>query len=439
MRKALQYLPIVGAILLCELITHTGLGSPNPGVLVLLAITASAFLGGGIAAFVSAIVGLAYACLVSSEPGHVLTYSHENLRRLAIDAAVFPLNAFLGSALIRRARSEARSQDSSQAPIVGIFTATDDDRIGEANDAFLSMVHYSRSDLAGRRLPLTRLTSPEFKTIEAAKRRELATSGVCRPWRTEFISREGRRVPVLISLSVDNDRPKNYVCYCVDLSDMASVEGQLSSLAGRLLHIQDEERRIISRQLHDTTAQNLAALSMNLSILGTLVDRTARVEELLAECSELTKECLTDVRALSYTLHPPLLDELGLEAALRAYLDGFARRTGIDVHLAIPNRLPRLESEIESGLFRIVQERLTFLYRNAGTVCCRISVIDTPVETELSIHDNTTFSAERSPDPDSESEISLLALRERAKQIQCGLEVLSVEDGTLIRARIARN
>jgi signal transduction histidine kinase len=156
---------------------------------------------------------------------------------------------------------------------------------------------------------------------------------------------------------------------------------ELRALATRLLHTQDDERRRIARMLHETTAQNLAALKMLLSRLtrtGTRLGHEDR--ETLAQSIALAEESMTEIRTVSYLLHPPFLDEAGLLTALRWYAGGFAERGGIAVELDLPESMERLPLDIETVLFRVVQESLTNIHRHAESATADIRL---RVDTEM--------------------------------------------------------
>jgi len=143
---------------------------------------------------------------------------------------------------------------------------------------------------------------------------------------------------------------------------------ELRALANRLMHAQDDERRRIATMLHETTAQDLAALKMNLTRLNRAADRLTDDErEALTEGSSLVDQSINEVRTVSYLLHPPFLDEAGLVLALRWYAGGFAARSGIRVDLDLPEKFERLPLQTETVLFRIVQEALTNIHRHSGS------------------------------------------------------------------------
>jgi len=148
---------------------------------------------------------------------------------------------------------------------------------------------------------------------------------------------------------------------------------ELRTLANRLMHAQDDERRRIATMLHETTAQDLAALKMLLARLNRTAVRLSDDErDALTESISLAEQSMTEIRTVSYLLHPPFLDETGLLSALRWYAAGFAERSGITVDLDLPESFERLPLDTETALFRIVQESLINIHRHAGSETARI-------------------------------------------------------------------
>ena len=164
------------------------------------------------------------------------------------------------------------------------------------------------------------------------------------------------------------------------IRDRAEIEytlrqqrNELRTLANRLMHAQDDERRRIATMLHETTAQDLAALKMLLARLNRTADHLSDSERnALTESISLAEQSMTEIRTVSYLLHPPFLDEAGLLSALRWYAGGFAKRSGIKVDLDLPDRFERLPLDTETVLFRIVQESLTNIHRHAGSKTAHI-------------------------------------------------------------------
>jgi len=160
-----------------------------------------------------------------------------------------------------------------------------------------------------------------------------------------------------------------------DIEDRKQAEQELRRLTGQLLRLQDEERRSIARDLHDSTGQDLVALTSCLSQLRVSIPPSSRkLRKLASQCRALANQCIREVRTLSYLLHPPMLDEAGLEDAIRHYAEGFTKRTGIAVELEISRRFGRMMSHIELTLFRIVQESLTNIHRHSGSPRAKIRI-----------------------------------------------------------------
>lgn len=222
----------------------------------------------------------------------------------------------------------------------------------------------------------------------------------------------------------------------VDASARGKSERTVAQLSGRLLEMQDEERRRIARDLHDTTGQNLGALSINLSMILTTCTLDVHARETLEECIALTDSSIREIRTLSYLLHPPLLDELGLVSALRAYSEGYAERTGLEIGLDLPDGMPRLPQAIEIALFRIVQEGLTNIHRHSGssTAILRLKYQRKKVELEVSDHGRGLPPGTLEGEMTSASRIGvgIAGMRERARQLGGRLTIGSSEAGTTL-------
>lgn len=217
---------------------------------------------------------------------------------------------------------------------------------------------------------------------------------------------------------------------------------EMHTLTGRLMRAQDEERRRIAQMLHETTAQELAALKMHLARLtrsGADLSEDDRVA--LVESIELAEQSMTDIRTLSYLLHPPLLDEAGLLSALRWYSAGFAERSGISVQLDLPATLERLPLDVETALFRIVQEALLNIHHHAASPNAVIRLrVDGP-ELTLDIEDRGRGMAPeliaQLTTKGNAVGVGIAGMRERLQQFGGTLDIQSNDRGTVVRARIS--
>jgi signal transduction histidine kinase len=216
---------------------------------------------------------------------------------------------------------------------------------------------------------------------------------------------------------------------------------QLRALANRLMHAQDEERRRIARMLHETTAQDLAGLKMLLARLNRTADYLGDGERrALTESMSLAEQSMTQIRTLSYLLHPPFLDEMGLLPALRWYATGFAERSGIKLDVELPERFGRLPLDTETALFRIVQESLINIHRHAGSKTARIRLRRDAETLVLEIKDRghgiPKASLEQITSRGGVVGVGIAAMSERIERLGGRLEIKSGDRGTIVVARL---
>jgi len=225
-----------------------------------------------------------------------------------------------------------------------------------------------------------------------------------------------------------------------DIGDRKNAEEDLRRLSGQLLQLQDEERRRMARELHDSTGQDLVALATMLGQLRSSIPSVERKSRrLLSQCSALADKCIRDVRTLSYVLHPPVLDDAGLRDAIRDYVKGFTKRSGIQVELELSPRLGRMARERELALFRVVQESLTNIQRHSGSQRARIR-IHSNSELTLEISDLGQGLSASVPsgkeEPRFELGVGIPSMRERVKLIGGRLDIDPTKHGTTVRVTI---
>lgn len=210
-------------------------------------------------------------------------------------------------------------------------------------------------------------------------------------------------------------------------------EKQLRQLSNRLLQLQDEERRRIARELHDSTAQSLSALEMNVSLLAPIA-KDERTRRIVSETRRIAQDCCQELRNISYLLHPPLLDEVGLTFATRWFIDGYIERTGIQVDLDVPSPFPRLERDVETSLFRVIQEAATNIYRHSGATAASIKLrYDVREGVFMTIRDNGHgFARTISPNQPARMGIGIAGMRERLVQFGGSLEIKNSPSGVQI-------
>jgi PAS domain S-box-containing protein len=223
-------------------------------------------------------------------------------------------------------------------------------------------------------------------------------------------------------------------------AELRAAEGGLRLLSARLMQLQDEERRRISRELHDSSGQALAALSMSLSMIERETDKLSeRAVKNLTDANRLVRELSQEVRTMSHLLHPPLLDEAGLESALRWFVEGFAQRSGINVDLNLSPELGRLSKEMEISIFRIVQESLANVHRHSGSKTAQVQVGRDAQKVTLEIRDQgrglpLKGKAERS-EP-AVPGVGIQGMCERVRQLGGHFDIDSTKGNTIVRAEI---
>ena len=223
------------------------------------------------------------------------------------------------------------------------------------------------------------------------------------------------------------------------VTEQKQVEEELRQLSSRLLRLQDEERRRIARDLHDSFAQSVLAVSLNLAQVRELeraLDK--RSQHALSEAQKLVKDLARNIRALSYLLHPSELDELGLPAAIEEYAKGFSQRTGIQLDIDLASGSGRFSQEAETALFRVLQESLGNIQKHSGSPTGKIRLEGNLHEVTLEVSDaGTGIPADILNEERSGARglgVGILGMGERMRQLGGRLDIRSGSGGTTVRA-----
>ena len=220
-------------------------------------------------------------------------------------------------------------------------------------------------------------------------------------------------------------------------TEIVQQSDQLRDLSGRLMRAQDDERRRIARELHDSVGQNLAALGMTLAGLENDAKRDPeRLSKSIKDAQDLIMDLTQEIRTTSYLLHPPTLDESGLSSAIRWYIDGLAERSGLSIELNVPDDLERLAPELELAIFRLVQECLTNIHRHSGSKTAVIRIAREPDKIYAEVQDHGRgISQERLAEVQSKGVgVGIGGMRERVRQCNGELTIHSNPLGTKITA-----
>ncbi len=207
----------------------------------------------------------------------------------------------------------------------------------------------------------------------------------------------------------------------------------LRHLSTRLMRLQDEERRKIARELHDSMGQYLAGLAIN---LDRLAEKAPDFAAPIVECRELLDRTISEMRTLSHLLHPPLLDEVGFASAAQWFVEGFAKRSGVQANLELPPHLPRLPQAVEIGLFRVLQEALTNLHRHSGSLRAEIWLEVADQRLSLNIRDfgkGIPIDVLERWRTSGAAGVGLAGMRERVGELGGQVQISQANPGTLVQ------
>lgn len=298
------------------------------------------------------------------------------------------------------------------------------------NREFTHVFGYTPQETLGRRL--CELIVPDESRKDVRRNGGLVGHG--QRLEAEGVGRrkDGSRLHVStlqVPVSVPGELIAIYAIYR-DITEHKRADAAVHMLSGRLLRLQDDERRRIAQDLHDSTAQVLASLTINLSVVNESANElNARAQRALAESLALADQCLREIRTVSYLLHPPELDQFGLRSALARYVDGFVQRSGIAIEFDVSPDMERLPQEMEMALFRIVQESLTNIHRHSTSRTAIIRLARSRSEITLEVSDQGIGMRD-----DATPGVGIASMRERAQQLGGRLEIGSQNGGTRLKA-----
>ncbi len=372
------------------------------------------------------------------------------------------LTGYVGTATditeLRRMRAELeRSQGeleervrerTAQIERMALIVAGSDDAIVSSdfaghvvswNAAAEKIFGYTEAEMMGRS---SLVLTPAGLADEARELKAQVRSGeTVRQFETMRVAKSGELIEVAVSLFPLRDAAGKVTgssAIVRDIRERMKAKRRLGLLSWRLLRMQDEERRRLARELHDSAAQTVAALALNLSLLtqsGAAMTEEKRAA-LLADSLELAGTTARELRTQSYLLHPPLLDERGLHAALRWFTDGFAERSGIAVELEIDAEFPRLDEQLEMTIFRVVQESLSNVRRHAQSPRAAVRVVRADGWVTLEIRD---WGCGCARDVGDGMGVGIAGMRERLSQIGGSLTLAPNGPGTAVLARLPEN
>jgi two-component system, NarL family, sensor kinase len=222
-----------------------------------------------------------------------------------------------------------------------------------------------------------------------------------------------------------------------ELRDRRRAEASVRRLSGRILQLQDAERRKVARELHDSIGQYFAGLKMSLDMLRANNLDPAKKIKIYDQCLELLEQGMAETRTLSHLLHPPLLDEVGLASAASWFVDGFSQRSKINVSLEVPQGMERLPREVELALFRVLQEGLTNIHRHSGSKTALVQLKIQSGAASLAVRDYgkgiSQAMVEEFRRSSTGTGVGLAGMRERVMDLGGTLALESDGQGTCLR------
>ncbi len=396
-------------------------------------------------------LGFGFPVYVGAEIVAVMEFFSDSLSQPdeELESLVIQVGAILGRAFERKRAEDALLQSEERHRILAdtasdaIVTINEDGTVVYANPATNRLFGHPVSEVVGQEI--TMLMPDRLRSLHTqAFARHLQTGCRHMGWdRVELtaLHESGREFPIELSLAESRlGAVKFFTGIIRDVSERKGSEAELQRLSAQLLQLQDEERRKIARDLHDSVGQILAALSMNNSVVQSQSHKLdALGSRAVSENAQLVQQVSDEIRTLSHLLHPPLLEIAGLASALRWYVDGFSERSKIKVDLEIPDAFDRLPQGTELAVFRIVQECLTNIHRHSGSKTGTIRIRREDDRLVVDVEDRGTGIPREKQvrlKDTGRGGVGFAGMRERLRPLGGVLEIRSDENGTLVRAAI---
>ena len=324
---------------------------------------------------------------------------------------------------------------------VGVAVATPDGNLLYTNSSFLETLGQFPRKLAPGSNLKSFVAAASWAPLEEAMSRgalEITEGEIKLP-----SSENGVRT-IRVSFSPFLKEPATIKITATDVTDLVEARAALrmskdsmNSLSARVLELQDEERRRLARDLHDTVGQEIVVVLMTLDTIARTWDKPdPNARGNLLEAVDWLRKVESEIRTFSYLLHPPLLDDMGLASALSWYMEGFSKRSGISVQLSLPDNLPRLSLQAETALFRVTQESLSNVIRHSQSKQAWVGIALDSHSLRLSIRDEGRGFEQTAHTGATPSGVGIEGMRGRLRSLGGTLDLQSGPYGTEVLARV---
>src|SRR6202047_3054616 len=332
------------------------------------------------------------------------------------------------------AKAELKFRSLLEAAPDAMLITTAEGEIVLANSRADDRFGYSRQELLGKNIrvvvPSWTLSSyPVGELVSTCKDGSTFPSEISSsPLQTE----EGLLITSAIRDISERKRAEQRIAE--QTQQLHEANRELRHLSSRIVAIRDEERRRLGRELHDSQGQYLAAIKMNLEMIETTDAALSTLQKsALTEAITLLERSMREIRVISHLLHPPLLDEIGLQAVVPWYLNSFSERSGIQIDLDMPSDISKLPDQVELAVFRVLQECLTNVHRHSGSKVAKVKIVPEDTSVILEVSDRGRgVSSENGSDP--VMGVGITGMRERVRELGGQFGINSSSEGTTVRA-----